>query len=337
MLRELRTCNLFAGVPTYYLFLPSSSFTHILFTMLPVNTVLQDTKMCTRCKKLFPQEAFAGKNGDIKASCTSCRDSKVVYRAGLLDDRKKAKEDTFEEIDMLELPGVIESAVNEALYIEGGAVCFSVQFTMPEEWLSLEVKQIVEDILDIVETSDTGYKFNVSRVNPSKITAKATFIAYCSLSSIHAKEKNTGTKRVSASWTRYDCGGFIKGVVDMEGSVIRLSYKHDVLHEHPKQSDKSEPEVIAHVQALALEKDITAVRKDVRNRFPNTLMTPKQIYYWYQVATRHLHVRDEDQIESSRKLVEEYGPKGFQIVRISVSWNSMATFWTVFTNVLIFI
>jgi hypothetical protein len=93
--------------------------------------------------------------------------------------------------------------------------------------------------------------------------------------------------------------------------VICLSYRHDDINEHQRHANRNDPEVVEYIVSLTVHKDATAIRRDVRNRFPSTAMTPNQIYYWCQKATRHTYVRDEDQIESSRKLVDEYQAKGF--------------------------
>ena len=139
---------------------------------------------------------------------------------------------------------------------------------------------------------------------------KASFVAYCSLSTIHEKQRATEPRRTMLKQNLYDCKGTIKGSIDLEKSVMCLSYRHDDFHEHQRHANTNDPEVVEYI-VLVRQKDATAIRRDVRNRFPSTAMTPNQIYYCCQQATKHTYARDEDQIESSRKLVDEYQPKGF--------------------------
>ena len=264
---------------------------------------------------------FVGKNGDSKATCMACRASKkTAYdTAQALIKQTKEATSSITMISFLELPDIVASAVNEARYIEDAGVYFSVRFAIPDEWLSLDYKEIFEEVLDIVEANDTGYRFTGSKVNTSKKSATASFVVYCSLSTIREKncvetDNSTTSKRNVLKQIHYNCGGTMKGVIDFETSLVELTYEHHTLHELPKEESRTEPEVINFIIEEAKHKEVKLVRKNVRDRFPHTSMTPSQIYYWCQGATRHLYVRDEDQLESSKKLVAEHEHKGSKMV-----------------------
>jgi hypothetical protein len=66
---------------------------------------------------------------------------------------------------------------------------------------------------------------------------------YCSLSTI--REKNSAKKDNATTSTRnvlkqihYNCGGTMKGVIDLERSFVNLTYEHNALHELPKEENR---------------------------------------------------------------------------------------------------
>jgi hypothetical protein len=100
----------------------------------------------------------------------------------------------------------------------------------------------------------------------------------------------------------------------MESSVINIRYAHDELHETPKEEEiRSDPMVIQHIVSHAYDSNMTVafMRRIIKDEYPDTVMTPKQISYWFNLATRSRYVRDQDQIESSRILIQEHEANGY--------------------------
>ena len=111
----------------------------------------------------------------------ACRASKkAAYdTAQALIKQTKEATSSITMISFLELPDIVASAVNEARYIEDAGAYFSVRFAIPDEWLFLDYKEIFEEVLDIVEANDTGYRFTGSKVNTGKKSATASFVVNC--------------------------------------------------------------------------------------------------------------------------------------------------------------
>jgi hypothetical protein len=142
---------------------------------------------------------------------------------------------------------------------------------MPTDWLWLDFKHIVEEALSMVEENDTGHRFSISRINEGKKSSKASFIAYCSLSNIQERTRAAETTKFVRKQTLYNCKGIIKEVIDMERSAMEISCRHEVQHAHPEQESRSDPEVIEHNVRLAAIKDVAAILKDTKNRYPTLL------------------------------------------------------------------
>ena len=69
----------------------------------------------------------------------ACRADKAEkYRSSeMLNCQTTAAEEMTETVHVLEVPIIVESAINEARFIEGATVSFHIQFSLPEEWLLL--------------------------------------------------------------------------------------------------------------------------------------------------------------------------------------------------------
>ena len=63
-------------------------------------------------------------------------------------------------------------------------------------------------------------------------------------------------------------------MIELETSLVELTYEHHTLHELPKEESRTEPEVINFIIEEAKHKEVKMVRKNVRDRFPNMSMTP---------------------------------------------------------------
>ena len=224
-----------------------------------------------------------------------------------------------------------------------------MRFKLPDEWLSFELRDIVREVLDLIQEHDAGYVFSTSRVNLGVNGSKASFVAYCSLSTIQERTRKTNPAKNARKQLLHDCNGSITGKVDMEKSVVNLVYRHEELHELPKQESKSDPEVVEYIASIGADTDLACVRRNIRMRYPNTVMTPKQISYWFQVlafisvdiktiknptlmtlkqifrcfqvATRSQYVKDEHQIESAKLLIQEYEAHGSHNVSNAISRN----------------
>ena len=232
----------------------------------------------------------------------------------MLNCQTTAAEEMTETVHVLEVPTIVESAINEARFIEGATVRFHIQFSLPEEWLLLQLADIARKALDLIEEYDMGYIFGDIRTNPSKDRTRASFYAYCSLSTIQERKRAEDPKRHDRKRTLYDCKGSIRGNIDMESSVINIRYAHDELHETPKEEEiRSDPMVIQHIVSHAYDGNMTVafMRRIIKDEYPDTVMTPKQISYWFNLATRSRYVRDQDQIESSRILIQEHEANGY--------------------------
>jgi hypothetical protein len=245
-----------------------------------------------------------------------CRADKAEkYRiAKMLNRQTTAAEEITETVHVLEVPAIVESAINEARFIEGDTVRFHVQFSMPEEWLLLELADIAHKALDLIEEHDMGYVFGDVGTNPSKNRTRASFYAYCSLSTIEERKRAEDHKRNDRKRTLYDCKGSIRVNIDMERAVIIIRYAHGELHEPPKEEEtRSDPIVVEHIVSHACDSNMTVVfmRRIIKDEYPDTVMTPKQISYWFNLATRSRYVRDEDQIESSRILIRGHETCGY--------------------------
>lgn len=73
------------------------------------------------------------------------------------------------------------------------------------------------------------------------------------------------------------------------------------------------------------------MRRIIKDEYPDTVMTPKQISYWFNLATRSRYVRDQDQIASSRILIQEHEANGyFNILNIRTEITNAVAFTTPF-------
>jgi hypothetical protein len=83
--------------------------------MLSADTTVQAMKKCTSCKRLLPQEAIIGNSGSIKSNCKTCRAGKAAeYSTAMPNNPKTEAREMLDDINVLELPEIIMSAINEA-------------------------------------------------------------------------------------------------------------------------------------------------------------------------------------------------------------------------------
>lgn len=128
----------------------------------------------------------------ILSTCSTRRKGKAVYKSSkMLTDRATAEQQQIATVDTLDLEAIIASAINEAHFIDGGIVNFAVRFKLPDEWLSFELRDIVREVLNLIQEHDTGYVFSTSRVNLGVNDSKASFVAYCSLSTIQERTRRS--------------------------------------------------------------------------------------------------------------------------------------------------
>lgn len=115
--------------------------------------------------------------------------------------------------------------------------------------------------------------------------SRASFVAYCSLSTIHERTRKTKPAKNAQKQLLHDCNGSITGKVDTEKSVVDvdLVYRHEELNELLKQKSQRDPEVIEYIASIGADTDVASARRNIRNRYLNSVMTPKQISYWVQV------------------------------------------------------
>ncbi|KAI8139937.1 hypothetical protein BJV82DRAFT_490761, partial [Fennellomyces sp. T-0311] len=113
----------------------------------------------------------------------------------------------------------------------------------------------------------------------------------------------------------FDCGGRIKGTIKRDLGCVELSVTHTehirVDSERQTLRESVPQEVIDYITEESNTLHAADVYHNVVTRFPAHDITCMQVYYWWGVSFQDQYRLHDDQVVSSRMLLERHRENGF--------------------------
>jgi len=126
-----------------------------------------------------------------------------------------------------------------------------------------------------------------------------TFYLKCSQSlELKRQYKESNRPRVE----RFECHGKLTIHIDIPGKEVIAKLCHDVQHEHPV--DVTTPPEVKQEIEKNLHMDPLQLRTHLHKMFDISMMTTKQIHYWWSTFNQRFYKSDENQVVSASNFFE---------------------------------
>ncbi|CAO3591166.1 unnamed protein product [Absidia cylindrospora] len=185
---------------------------------------------------------------------------------------------------------------------------------MDENMQQLSDAQLVAEIMEAIERCD-GYRYTLIRIGSPKKRFIINFAANCCQrpERQHQTSENERQRR-RLRLTTYECNGSVVGNIDRQQNWIHVKVVH-TNHSHPIEQDNSVvPEAVKDfIRRLALTTTCADLYRRVCDEF-GVATTRAQVYYWREEAIKPLYRLNEDQMLSSRLLIQQRVNRGFEEV-----------------------
>ena len=185
-------------------------------------------------------------------------------------------------------------------------------------------RQVMDRILDVVGQCD-GYRYILRNEADPEQSFDISFTGYCSRSLTY-QQNNPDRERVRQHERMpvYDCHGRIQGIIKRQLGYVELEVRHE---SHPpadaverlryQQLERNiVPQEIR--EAISRSSQLTnaaSVYRRIIREFPDSNISPMQVYYWWTRTFEREYRLHPDQLLSARMLVQRYNNQGFYEVR----------------------
>ncbi|RIB19546.1 hypothetical protein C2G38_2136760 [Gigaspora rosea] len=236
---------------------------------------------CTGCGQPRPIESFL-KNGKVQKTCLSCRDKKNRQNA-----QKRAAVDAL-----------ANASINRIMMQDFFRILKAMK------------GQTIEDLKQIVDIS--GY---TAPIDPKEV---ASYISDNILTAINfkfkyhcaqlldrqkkSKKHEDPTKhRDRLPMQRFHCRGWLTLTIDLQKFQVTIELTHEY---HAEYVDVRVMNEIKEYIQTNLQQMPRNIWENLGTRSVN--ITEKQIYYWWMTLSQHIWKKDENQIQSAIKIIEQY-------------------------------
>ncbi|CAG8658748.1 2130_t:CDS:2, partial [Ambispora gerdemannii] len=224
------------------------------------------------------------------------------------------------EVDHLDVGNFIEQEIREltvGAHIDGVADIKYQTHLLVHLDIAITRNKTAKELADIIITEiEDGDEYSWKQVSShytylsKKFGSTVGRFAYMCCQSKEAQSeeyKDSNCKRRM----RYDCKGRIVVRVDTVLNVITVDIYHGFLHPRPnlciEMPEELQQEIKAHSHLTVVD-----LKNHLRHQgFDISKYSPKRIYFWKSMASRGLFQRDDNHIESARKLLSEHDSYGF--------------------------
>ncbi|KAI9312983.1 hypothetical protein BX666DRAFT_1983959, partial [Dichotomocladium elegans] len=183
---------------------------------------------------------------------------------------------------------------------------FHVYISMDAEVVTMEDLAIIDSISSSIESAD-GYHYHLINVaHPMKKHAVAFYLGCAQDESIQRQVADR--QRLTSRMETFPCGGRVTGEIDRRNHQIMIDIQHDPGHCRYAVQNRAVPHGVREfICDNALSYDASELFSRVRLQFPKESrdVTQAQVYYWWNNTTTQMYRRHEDQLVSSKILLQE--------------------------------
>ncbi|CAG8583151.1 4753_t:CDS:2 [Ambispora gerdemannii] len=258
--------------------------------------------ICTTCRHKLPAEAFLHK-GKVFKTCSNClivRSRKRAAKRSSINDQQLERE--IEVIEKIFLSEVVDYVTSKATNLEhDNMLSFDLCIELDDVLVAAhDAKNMVKLIVDEIEGFD-GYDWVFTTGPEMSLCHREVSIFYLACSQCRELEreyKESNRKRM----TRFDCHGKLTIHIDMPAREAMIGFHHNIQHEKPV--DITTPPEVKREIMQNLHMDPVQLRTHLCQMFDVSLVTAKQIYYWWSTSCQHFYKSDEDHVVSARHFLK---------------------------------
>ncbi|CAG8660191.1 2192_t:CDS:1, partial [Ambispora gerdemannii] len=275
---------------------------------------------CTTCKHTLPAEAFLYE-GKVFKTCSSCliaRSRKRIEKQSSANSHqsKREEEAAYEKMSFFEIVEYITSKT--ANLEQNNTLSFNLRIELDDNALVAahnDAKNMVKLIVDEIEGFD-GYDWVFTTGPEMSLRHHGVGLFYLACSQCYELEreyKESNRKRMS----RFNCHGKLIIRIDMSAKEAMVRFLHDIQHEKPV--DITTPPEVKHEIMQNLHMDPVQLRTHLRQMYDVSLVTAKQIHYWWSTFCQRFYKSDENHVVSARRFLE--GPHAVDS-KLCFDWNT---------------
>ena len=268
------------------------------------------SRFCSDCKCIRSIELFCGKR-DFYKTCITCRnknsDVGKAIPAELLITMSEAIElipSRYDDDEGLEMEG------NRAVTRDDRSISYSVDayISFDDSMRAMDDRELLTHIRTRVQERD-GYHYYQNFTNNTRLKYGNSFVCHCSQDAdMQQQVLDNYRKRIRTRIETYNCGGFIRGLIERRFEYIHINIEHSTGHRAaPVIIDNTVDENIRiYIQQNCARIDAQDLYHDILERFPGVLgrIQQSQVYYWWNRSFEDQYRLHRDQFISAGMLLD---------------------------------
>ncbi|CAO3601231.1 unnamed protein product [Absidia cylindrospora] len=209
--------------------------------------------------------------------------------------------------------------VNAADLVEGVVFNYEEGIFLDDHLQQLSHEQIVAEVMQSIERSD-GYRYTVTRIGNPQLRSIINFGASCCQRPERQNQSNDDERRrLRLRMTTHDCEGSVVGNIDKNQRWINIRVNHK---NHPQPIQQYDATVSNELKDFIRQRTLTTTCAELYHLACDRFglgTTRAQVYYWRKETIKPLYRYHENQMQSTRLLVQQRTNLGFEECQILFS------------------